>query len=116
MSVQPPIASTNHLSAESISQLRAVLVEERDALLARLESLGVDRSDGGELDVPTGDAAVARASEALAEVEAALARMDEGTYGACERCGTAIPFERLEAVPRARHCVTCGSRSASLLG
>ena len=35
-----------------------------------------------------------------ADVVAALNRMEEGTYGKCENCGNAIPFERLEAVPR----------------
>ena len=48
--------------------------------------------------------------EHLDEVRAALARLDAGEYGVCERCGTAIPEERLEARPTARHCVGCASR------
>jgi RNA polymerase-binding transcription factor DksA len=44
----------------------------------------------------------------LAEVDAALGRIDDGTYGLCERCGIAIGVERLEAVPAARTCVGCG--------
>lgn len=43
----------------------------------------------------------------LAEVGAALRRIDEGTYGKCESCGQDIPIERLEAIPTARLCVTC---------
>lgn len=43
----------------------------------------------------------------LAEVDAALARIDDGSYGRCERCGQAIAAERLEAVPATRTCVTC---------
>jgi DnaK suppressor protein len=43
----------------------------------------------------------------LAEVEAALARLDDGTYGQCIRCGRAIPIERLEALPFARYCIQC---------
>jgi RNA polymerase-binding transcription factor DksA len=35
------------------------------------------------------------------QVEHALARMDEGTYGLCEVCGREIPYERLEAIPYA---------------
>ncbi|MFM8267119.1 MAG: TraR/DksA family transcriptional regulator [Ilumatobacteraceae bacterium] len=43
----------------------------------------------------------------LAAVEAALARLDDGTYGSCEKCGGAIGAERLEAMPWARHCISC---------
>ncbi len=43
----------------------------------------------------------------LDAVRAALARMDAGTYGTCERCGVEIPAGRLEAVPTASLCITC---------
>ena len=43
----------------------------------------------------------------LVEIDAALARVDAGTYGVCERCGVAIPAGRLEARPVARLCVPC---------
>jgi DnaK suppressor protein len=42
-----------------------------------------------------------------AEVTKALSRLDDGTYGKCERCGNEIPIERLEAIPTASLCVTC---------
>ncbi|MEJ2869844.1 TraR/DksA C4-type zinc finger protein [Actinomycetospora sp. OC33-EN08] len=41
----------------------------------------------------------------LAEIDAAFARLDAGTYGICEVCGRTIPGERLEARPAARRCV-----------
>ncbi len=41
------------------------------------------------------------------EVEAALDRLEDGTYGRCEACRADIPIERLEAVPTASLCVTC---------
>ena len=44
-------------------------------------------------------------SETLAAVEAALARLDAGTYGVCERCGEPIAAERLEAMPMASTCI-----------
>ena len=54
--------------------------------------------------------ALARQARAhLAEVDAALARVDAGTYGACERCGQSISPARLEARPAARLCVACAS-------
>lgn len=40
----------------------------------------------------------------LADVEVALARLDDGTYGRCERCGTALSDDRLAAAPAARDC------------
>jgi RNA polymerase-binding protein DksA len=45
----------------------------------------------------------------LEEVEHALRRLAEGTYGTCERCGRQIPFERLERLPQATICVHCKS-------
>lgn len=41
----------------------------------------------------------------LAQIETALRRVDEGTYGKCEACGIEIPVERLEASPAARFCI-----------
>jgi len=41
----------------------------------------------------------------LADVERALQRLDEGTYGTCEACGGAIGDERLAAAPAARFCI-----------
>jgi RNA polymerase-binding transcription factor DksA len=41
----------------------------------------------------------------LADVERALQRLDDGSYGICQACGTAIPDDRLAAVPAARFCV-----------
>ena len=43
----------------------------------------------------------------LALVDAALARLDEGTYGTCTGCAKPIPDERLEVVPWAATCVAC---------
>lgn len=47
----------------------------------------------------------------LAEVDAALRRLDAGTYGTCERCGQPIGSERLEARPAARTCILCASQA-----
>jgi RNA polymerase-binding protein DksA len=43
----------------------------------------------------------------LAAVEAAIRRLDDGTYGSCVRCGQPIAPERLEALPWAAHCIEC---------
>jgi DnaK suppressor protein len=46
----------------------------------------------------------------LANVESALQRLDDGSYGRCENCGGPISAERLEALPTATLCITCKSR------
>ena len=48
-----------------------------------------------------------RAVQHLALVDAALARLDDGTYGRCARCAREIPSGRLEALPWAAHCIDC---------
>lgn len=48
-----------------------------------------------------------RAIGHLAQVDAALARLDDGTFGRCLRCGREIAPARLEALPWAAHCIEC---------
>lgn len=43
----------------------------------------------------------------LADVDAALARLDAGTYGRCTSCGNPVGVERLEALPWAAYCIDC---------
>ena len=105
---------------------RDLLDRERQRTLDRLESLtddyeGVvaasrDTNADDEHD-PEGatiafersqvGALVEQAREHLAEIDAALVRVTDGSYGACERCGGQIPPERLEARPIARLCMGC---------
>ena len=48
-----------------------------------------------------------RATSHLELVDAALARLDDGTFGTCQRCGRPIAPARLEALPWAAHCIEC---------
>jgi len=50
------------------------------------------------------------AEELLAKIDAALRRIDDGTYGTCENCGEPIGEERLEAMPWATLCIDCKRR------
>ena len=43
----------------------------------------------------------------LLDVDAAIRRLDDGSYGACIRCGRPIAAERLDALPWAAHCIDC---------
>lgn len=53
------------------------------------------------------DTLVRLARRTLVDVDAALARLDEGTYGTCEACGRPVDPARLEVRPTARTCVGC---------
>ncbi len=55
---------------------------------------------------------VEEARHQLAEVEAARARLADGTYGTCERCGEPIGEGRLEARPTARTCIRCAASAS----
>lgn len=49
------------------------------------------------------------AQDILAKIEEAVVRIDEGTYGSCDECRTAIPVTRLEALPYTKLCVDCSA-------
>jgi DnaK suppressor protein len=51
-----------------------------------------------------------RESQAVADIDQALLRIEEGSYGICQSCGEAISERRLEAVPTARYDAACQSR------
>ena len=51
-----------------------------------------------------------RLREQLVEIERALRKFEEGTYGLCDACGQPIAPERLEAIPQANLCVNCKAR------
>lgn len=48
-----------------------------------------------------------RALEQIAEIDAAIGRLDEGTYGSCVRCGQPVGRDRLAARPAAATCIRC---------
>ena len=62
---------------------------------------------GREIDYTLGD----NAEQMLAEIEAALQRIDDRTYGICFNCGNEIPRERLEVNPWASLCIDCKRRA-----
>jgi RNA polymerase-binding transcription factor len=58
---------------------------------------------GREIDYTLGD----NAEQLISEIDAALKRIDDGTYGMCTNCGQEIPRGRLEANPWASLCIDC---------
>jgi RNA polymerase-binding transcription factor DksA len=109
-----------------VEEIREVLRQQRESTLERLAALTADfdrivdasrDSNADDEHDPEGatiafersqvDALRQQAHAHLVDVDAALARLDDGTHGTCERCGGPIPDARLEARPTARTCVTC---------
>jgi DnaK suppressor protein len=99
------------------STVRGELTKERTRLLAQIESLepgsgtspGFDDNfaDSGQVAAEQGENKLL-ASQLRGElegIERALAKLDDGTYGRCERCDKEIPAARLEAMPAARFCI-----------
>ncbi len=108
---------------------RRRLEEERRSTLERLTALEADfggivaASEGSNADDehdPEGatiafersqvSTLVRQAQRHLREIDAALARGEDGSYGRCEVCGEPIPEPRVEARPVARTCVGCAGR------
>lgn len=110
------------IAEAKLSELRAALVEQRENLRKEIAGQGGDPdSDDAAIDVERNfaDSAHSTAERArllsvmkalranLRWVNRALAKMDLGTYGICERCGRLIALERLEALPWAILCIDC---------
>ena len=110
------------LSEATLSDLRASLEQERSDLRARLAEMGL--LSGGELSFDQNfadssqvtaergevEALAGNLRESLNDVEAAIVKLDNGTFGVCESCGQPIPPARLEAKPAARLCMDCASK------
>jgi DnaK suppressor protein len=105
---------------------RERLQAERDRVVAEMQALRDDLShsiedlvdeDGNDshladsatetLDREMEQSLEDNAEHLLSSIDAALARIDDGTYGRCERCGEPIAEERLEALPYATRCIEC---------
>ena len=110
---------THHLDLHAIRQS---LAEQRATLLEHIRGEEVKlRARAGAspdpLDLAQDYVSRARRSTLLAQarrqlehIEAALRRLDEGTYGMCAECGEAIPPARLRVLPYACRCIRCQER------
>ncbi|MBL8948859.1 MAG: TraR/DksA family transcriptional regulator [Myxococcales bacterium] len=103
---------SDHLSKAQIEQLRALLLAERAQFLATQTRPVADDAIGDVQDHAAEAARVERevrladhGRERLAEVEAALVRIEDQTYGVCEETGDPIPFARLLLEPTTRYTV-----------
>jgi RNA polymerase-binding protein DksA len=94
------------------SELAAKLETQDNPALLALRNRMEETDDWAVADLETAldVAEVSRDASELREVEAALQRMKDGTYGECVDCGTDIPFARLQANPSASRCIACQER------
>ncbi|MGW6642306.1 TraR/DksA family transcriptional regulator [Streptomyces iakyrus] len=90
----------------SVHEARRRLEDERGARLIQLQATG--EASGG---APVADDLRMVIEQALKDIDAAFARLQEGAYGICQGCGRPIPVERLEILPYARCCVPCQQRA-----
>ncbi|MCW2882281.1 MAG: yocK 1 [Sphaerisporangium sp.] len=109
--------------------MRSLLGADREQTLSRVASLTGDWDDIVESSAlvstddehdPEGSSTaferahiqslLDQAQAHLADLDLALERLHDGTYGVCERCGRPIALERLKVRPAAKTCITCASR------
>jgi RNA polymerase-binding transcription factor DksA/uncharacterized protein (DUF302 family) len=106
----------------ALSRRRATLAREIQlGAEARRAERGDNVPDAGELAAEnvTRDVAIAdidRDAAELAAIDAALERIEEGTYGRCVACGAAISPARLDHVPEADRCLPCQQRAENQTG
>lgn len=107
---------------EALEEEKATYTRQAASLKAEADSLVFERDPGDvQFDEESGEgdtiavererdlALSAQASAAVEEIDRAIAKIHEGTYGVCENCYTTIPKERLKALPYAALCVQCKS-------
>ncbi len=110
------IAEKPSSTAERLRLRRSELAGELAALTAPPEA-GTNVSFGKRVGDGTAEAveristtATARSiARSIADIDRALEKLAEGTYGECDGCGRAIPVERLEAIPATSVCVHCSA-------
>lgn len=116
------------LSKKDLAEFKRLLEDERTRLLEELEAMeehtpevedqvGMDIGGGYDEDLADvasstferekGLALESSVQQMLAQVEEALGRMEEGTYGICQRCGDPIDVARLRVLPFATLCIRC---------
>jgi DnaK suppressor protein len=125
--------ATGGVDVEFFDEARSLLLAERenytrqaDELKAQADLLALEHEPGDvQFDEEGGEGGTAnvdreldlhlsaQAQAAIEEIDAALVKIGEGTYGVCESCGNPVPKARLEALPHARLCVSCKSGGLS---
>ncbi|WP_426196909.1 TraR/DksA family transcriptional regulator [Massilia sp. DWR3-1-1] len=114
----------NGLQQDQLALLRSMLERARAAIANDAERIGSSHDLAvEEVETSPADMATVRLLNELAQeaaghkaaqmgvIKHALAKFDDGSYGACEECGNPIGFSRLQARPEARLCIACQTRA-----
>jgi DnaK suppressor protein len=112
---------------QALTDERATYLRQAETLQAEADSLTEDREPGVvQFDEESGEgdtlavererdlALSAQARAAIEQIDEAVSKIHDGTYGRCESCGNVIPKERLRALPYAALCVKCKSGGLGL--
>jgi DnaK suppressor protein len=93
-------------------EIRDELLRSHDARYQKLAGEVHDSGDEAVADLLTdiSHADVRRDVEEIRDIDAALLRIADGSYGVCSDCGGDIPIERLKAYPTAKRCRPCQER------
>jgi RNA polymerase-binding transcription factor len=112
------------MNAARLKEIKTHLEDEKASLERHLAEQGLGEVDVDEGFADSGQATAERSAliaveeqhESLhKEIVAALARIEDGSYGQCQNCGAEIPEERLDAVPTATLCVACKQAATDAL-
>lgn len=112
MSTRGPLTEVVVAERDLVVRRVIALTEDFDAIVASTDLVSTDDEhdpDGSTIAFERAMVAalLAQARAQCTELEAALERLDAGTYGKCERCGQAIAPARLEVLPATALCITC---------
>ncbi|UZW55675.1 TraR/DksA family transcriptional regulator [Sphingobium sp. JS3065] len=99
---EPLIVALNSRLRELINRADIIEDELRHPLDADSSEQAIDLADDETLA-----ALDAGFKEEVAQIQAALSRIENGTYGTCTKCGVSIDPKRLEALPTAAMCINC---------
>ena len=108
------------MEAKSRERFRKRLLQTREEIIGQLRQRDLSAQEIGRNGIQDiGDESVTISNrhllmslsenerDKLIEVDEALDRIENGTFGICEECEEAIALKRLEAIPNARYCVRC---------
>jgi DnaK suppressor protein len=109
-SARDRLATENKQAVQRLADLR----RDFDAMVAAARDTNADDEHDPEgatiaFERSQLEALVRQAQHHLEEIDAAIERLDAGTYGTCEVCGDPIGQDRLEARPAARICIVCAA-------
>jgi DnaK suppressor protein len=121
---------TSALTARQLTSVRTHLAADREQTIRLIDSVTLEMDafvtarrdtatdDEHDPEGPTlafersqSEAVLGQSIRHLGDIDAALLRIDEGTFGKCKTCGGAIALGRLQARPQATQCISCAERN-----